>query len=426
MANFAAPGFSSGFSRGAAAAQGAQSIKLQKEQLRSAQLEQAREQMQKAYDSSESTADSHLETYLELIEKAAPTASPEQMQELQNFALLGAQRHADFVRDYMVAPAIAAGASPEELALLPDPDQYMEMKRQVVDAASEVARLIGQTPKPAGDFFAQVDGYEGSVRVTSQNDAGGNTKYFVGDKEVPAASVGQPVQETRELSNLQIPGLTPGQSGEVIGQLRESGAANNAFATIANRVVRQVQGQPEKVGVVGDILKSLDVVTSQAEAVANVFGVGQRYESDLDSYDWRSLANESQEVKTRLLDLVFLNLAAKGQTGRAVSDRDLEIFMDATGFGTGSPGRIASGLQSAVEDNRIGLEEQIRTKGGGALQVSDILPGGFVEFSAPGQADMAKANALLQQANDAAAKGDMEEATRILDELDKLTSNGGQ
>jgi len=100
-------------------------------------------------------------------------------------------------------------------------------------------------------------------------------------------------------------------------------------------------------------------------------------------FNFRGLAGASQEVKRSLLDMVFLDLAAKGQTGRAVSDRDLEIFMDRTGIDSGDPEQVIAGLARGVKNNTIQITQNVRTRAAGAFTVDDLIPGGLAKFTPP-------------------------------------------
>lgn len=149
MANFAGGGFSTGFARGAAVRQNQQALKLQGQQFQAQQSEtraaaqaQALERLTQAYEASETSAQDYFESQIEMINTAAQQgATDEQIEALAQSALMGPNMHARFVAQ-LRAQATAAGATPDQLALMPDPEQYLELRRQQIEAAAGVGRTV--------------------------------------------------------------------------------------------------------------------------------------------------------------------------------------------------------------------------------------------------------------------------------------------
>ena len=418
MANFAAPGFSAGFARASNAMAEKERNEIAREQLGQATQKQAQERYKGAFDTALDAAEAHFEPQLERLSEGIQSgASEEQIAALTQNAMMGPESYALFAAEQRATAAAEArrsGFSEEQveqlLQVMPSPGEYMQRKQAQLESTLELAQLQANRPDGATGFFANVTDM-GDVRVTQERGADNSLTFKVGDQEVDPRDISPSVQRTQEVQDLQIPGHTPAQSGQILGELRKSAGANMAFAQIANTVIQNTAGKPETVGLTGAVLRGLDVITSQAEAIQNVTGLDTRYEKAVEEYDFRDMAGESQEVKTRLLDLVFLNLAAKGQTGRAVSDRDLEIFMEATGFGTGSPNLIASGLKSAVDNNEMALRASIINQTANSIPLDAIAPEGFGRIqSGNNPAD------LLRQAQEALDRGDVDEAMRLMDQ----------
>ena len=346
-------------------------------------------------------------------------ASPE---DIEQFRLAHDATLADFITTLETNKALAvqAGAPPELIQAIEDRQRTTIAQRtRLFQSNVDAAQFMAEANRAQGStqFTAQVG--EEQARVTSKRNADGTFSFFIGDQPVDPSTISVPVQSTRQVGGpLQIPGLTETQSGVVLSELRSQAAAAETFTQISNQLLNELGTEaPEKVGVVASVLRGLSSLTEQAQAFANVTGVSNIFEGkleDLDeTYNFQDLAGESQEVKTRLLDLVFMNLAAKGQTGRAVSDRDLQIFMNATGFGTGDPGLVSKGLEAAIEDNQIALNNNILIRGGGSLALEDILPRGLTGFQALGSGGPTQDQ--LRAIEAAIDAGNLDEATRLMD-----------
>lgn len=147
MANFAGPGFSAGFARGANVAQTKRQQRLTEAQLQQAKTARAQERLKDAFALSKKSADEDFAKSLDLIAEAGTRgATDEQFQALRERAMQGPQSYAFFLAEQR-ARARASGASDAELELLPNPGEIIANKQAVLDGAIDVALMQAQ----AGD-----------------------------------------------------------------------------------------------------------------------------------------------------------------------------------------------------------------------------------------------------------------------------------
>ena len=447
MASFDSAG--GGFSRGF---RGGQAIKLAKLEAKQKADEQAEKEKQarieaarKAFEESQKKSEEVFNQFGEVLVQMAPNVKDDdpRFQQVLSGAVGALASHASLIKA-MRDQAANLGAPPEFIEAFPDPQEFIAQRVPLLQAKIDAVRLEKEAePLKTNTFFAEVRDVGPNVRVEERKTPEGS-KFFVDGREVPAASVGQPIQRTQQVGNLQIPGLSTDQSGREIMAMRQQVAAANSYTALAQQLANEINNKPEKLGTVGDVVRAFGSFTAQVEGLANVLGVDSPFVMDdgitpagIEDFNFRSLAGESQEVKRTLLDLVFMDLNSKGQTGRAISDKDLQIFMDRTGIDSGDPRQVIAGLARGSQNNAVILKEGINTRSGGAFGVKDIAPGGITEFKAPAEKSSAgdankaaleilskpnptseeldKAEALL----DAALKGDEEALKELLGEAQK-------
>ena len=169
---------------------------------------------------------------------------------------------------------------------------------------------------------------------------------------------------------------TPEQTGRWVQSMQDRSAALKTQLALTQRLVNDMAARPETLGSVGAILRAVEEVRSFVGGIAQATGVRpyqsvEEYNAVFDRF--KGAAGLSTANKRTLLDLVFLDLQSKGQTGRAVSDRDLEIFMQAAGFDSGSPQQVIAGLSTAADNATAGhmsaLSPAART-----LYNDDVIP----------------------------------------------------
>ncbi len=122
---FAEGGFSRGYATGSAARLGQAQVENEGERLRAARQTQIQDRVKAALDTSEKTSLDTYKQYVGLIGEAVQNGATEaHIKQLADAAIKPLQGHA-LVLGQLRAQATAAGASAEELELLPDPNAFM-------------------------------------------------------------------------------------------------------------------------------------------------------------------------------------------------------------------------------------------------------------------------------------------------------------
>ena len=112
----------------------------------------------------------------------------------------------------------------------------------------------------------------------------------------------------------------------------------------------------------GEVASFTNEVKAEINQVFRVLGKGKLQDTDvlnLNTYDsrivledgstyggWESLGINTNVMKSKFLDLAYIVAAARGQTGRALSDRDVARFIQILGTGKSDYKSVAATLQS--------------------------------------------------------------------------------
>jgi hypothetical protein len=122
---YAEGGFSGGFARGAGAAVARKQVTNEADQIRDLRNKQIQERLKAAVDASEKSSVDTYKEYVTLISQAVQNgASADQVQQLADSAIKPLQGHA-LVLGQMRSQAVAAGATPDIVELLPDPNRFI-------------------------------------------------------------------------------------------------------------------------------------------------------------------------------------------------------------------------------------------------------------------------------------------------------------
>ena len=110
---------------------------------------------------------------------------------------------------------------------------------------------------------------------------------------------------------------------------------------------------------IGDVASFTNEVKAELNQVLRVIGKGKLENTDvlnLNSYNeaipgtefrgWESLGIRTNVMKSKLLDLSYVVAAARGQTGKALSDKDVARFIQILGTGKSDYKSVAATLQS--------------------------------------------------------------------------------
>jgi len=393
----AGAGFARGLRGGAAIRLGRQKLKAAEAQLEEEAAQQKRDNYLEAIKDSQDASEDGFKQFAAAAVEMAPNVDEgdENFTKIRNGAIASLMSHAMLLEQNR--QQAAALEIPQELIdLMPDPQEFVRTRLSLFEAQINSAKAASANEDiETSDFFADVEGFDDTVRVTKRDTPEG-PEFRVGQNVVDASKVGKPINQTQEVvGQFRIPGLSEGDSSKEVMTLRQQAAAINTYTTIANDLVQEVNKHPEKLATVGDLIRAFGSLTAQVEGLSSVFGLDSPFVKEdengnvtgeaatIADFNFRGLAGASQEVKRSLLDMVFLDLAAKGQTGRAVSDRDLEIFMDRTGIDSGDPEQVIAGLARGVKNNTIQITQNVRTRAAGAFTVDDLIPGGLAKFTPP-------------------------------------------
>lgn len=138
MANFAGGGFSQGYSS-------TKAVMNQADQIRAARQQQIQDRLAKSLENSEKVSLDTYKQYVDLIGKAVQQgAGEEQIRQLAETAIKPLQSHANVLAQ-LRAQATSAGATPEMLELMPDPQRFIGDNIGVLQFT--VNNALGQTPE---------------------------------------------------------------------------------------------------------------------------------------------------------------------------------------------------------------------------------------------------------------------------------------
>ena len=134
-----------------------------------------------------------------------------------------------------------------------------------------------------------------------------------------------------------------------------------AIASIDN-AIEFVLKNPGANTIIGDVAAFTNDVKAEINQVLRVIGKGKIETTDvlnLNSYNeaipgtefggWESLGIRTNEMKSKLLDLAYIVAAARGQTGRALSDKDVARFIQILGTNRADYKSVVATLNSVKQ-----------------------------------------------------------------------------
>ena len=124
-------------------------------------------------------------------------------------------------------------------------------------------------------------------------------------------------------------GLTPEDLKAAYSEdASENWAAVENMSVLFSKMVEKVVANPLILTNIGAIPKIGAKIGAELEAIAALTGMSHK---SIDEYNWGSLASESNVLKGMFLDAAIVSARADGQTGKQLSDRDLQLFLDRVG-----------------------------------------------------------------------------------------------
>ena len=146
--------------------------------------------------------------------------------------------------------------------------------------------------------------------------------------------------------------------------LTQEVSTRQAIASIDN-AIDFVLKNPGANTIMGDVAAFTNEVKAEINQVFRVLGKGKIQNTDvlnLNTYNnkitladgsewggWESLGIRTNEMKSKLLDLGYVVAAARGQTGRALSDRDVARFLQILGTNRADYKSVVATLNSVKE-----------------------------------------------------------------------------
>jgi hypothetical protein len=146
--------------------------------------------------------------------------------------------------------------------------------------------------------------------------------------------------------------LTSSQSGKELIDFQSATEASLNMMDVATEVVNAVRTSPESAGYSGNIISGVNEVVRTMDGLVTSIRpdiksdvieigngknkvavkkseLGDRYGEELS--DFRNSAIWNEQLDSMLINLAYMAAAAKGQTGRGLSDKDLEMNMKEVG-----------------------------------------------------------------------------------------------
>lgn len=166
---------------------------------------------------------------------------------------------------------------------------------------------------------------------------------------------GTPREESPEYADIDVTAateLTKSQTGKELIDFQDATVASLNMIDVATEVVEAIRTSPQSAGYSGNILSGVNEVVrtmgglvetmrpdmagdkvqigngKNAEIISKQ-ALGDRYSDELSKF--RNSAIWNEELDSMLINLAYQAAAAKGQTGRGLSDKDLEMNMKEVG-----------------------------------------------------------------------------------------------
>ena len=142
----------------------------------------------------------------------------------------------------------------------------------------------------------------------------------------------------------------------------------------ARNLIGDITGRPEVVSAAGGIARAVNSLRSTAEGLLRSSGVpisvgGETATVDqlLNEENYRDVLQElgvtNSQVRSRMIGLAFAAAAAAGQTGRGVSDRDIELFIRRIGD-SADPTATINVLKDLIEEADLRFQDSVENATG--------------------------------------------------------------
>jgi len=192
------------------------------------------------------------------------------------------------------------------------------------------------------------------------------------------------IGELRE-QNISVP------SEDVLNEFAGQQAAVEQFDTLAERMIETISGKPEILKAPGTLIRFTNEMRAAGEAIANVLGVDLEVTLDVAAFTdesgntIRELAGLSAEAQSMKIALAFLDAIVEfGQTGRGLSDRDVERAIKRIGD-SGDPDIVERVLRNVQVAIRETFNNRVKFRFGrapiAATKLEDLTPADLGKLS---------------------------------------------
>jgi len=256
-------------------------------------------------------------------------------------------------------PALQAAARARELA--PEPQELTNVRdietedRGTVTVGTFGNRLVEITPKGLVPFEGDRD-IEEEAKFTARNISLPNVGTVIGqvDEQGRVFYKGQEVTDQAQFAPQRVEQGEPGAFGTTQKQefdIRSARVAAQNYVNTAEDAIALLEESPDVNTFVGRAASVANALEAEGKAIARATGV-EFDESILEPSNYSSQFEDLGINNRRLQGIItsgaFQAAAAAGQTGKAVSDKDMQFFIGQFGADASDPQAFAASLKDSV------------------------------------------------------------------------------
>lgn len=231
----------------------------------------------------------------------------------------------------------------------------------VAEITKEMARVADQYPKYANTIKSSVLAGEWE---TAKSAKGSHIQVTMPGREGVFSAIedsqGRIVDSvTREHLPNAIRAPSQRQEGKIPATAKQKmdalGSNVSEMEFIGNEIISKMKENPNILGVAGGLSRLTDSMKEQAIGLAQeVFDIEVTASQDINQYDWSKVpaAAKSAEMQTNLLNLAMAAAASKGQSGKSLSDKDLQREIEAIGGGAGSRTQLEARIKATIRSGK--------------------------------------------------------------------------